>query len=150
MMKICSRARVQDEGGREGARAALELSVSCLCTIVLEALRQPGAGSQLQSALVVLAWSALCSRPAAARGVAAHAPHALARTRPHARVHAHALTHACTPTLAPSQASEPVTPNSTVNIWTRLSLRTVQEKYPEFNKASVRELLTADNANAQG
>ncbi len=46
------------------------------------------------------------------------------------------------------QATEPVTQETTFQIWTRVGLRTVQDSYPVFNKASLRACMAAHARNS--
>jgi len=49
-----------------------------------------------------------------------------------------------------AQSIEPVHKDTTFNIWTRLNLRTVQESYPLFDKASLRAALATEHEMEQG
>ncbi|KAJ9514865.1 kinase-like domain-containing protein [Haematococcus lacustris] len=47
------------------------------------------------------------------------------------------------------RASEPITSETTFAIWTRVGLRTVQESYPVFNKASLRAAMRSYQSSSQ-
>ncbi len=45
------------------------------------------------------------------------------------------------------KATEPITEDTTFQIWTRVDLRSVQSAYPTFNRASLRACMEAHNNN---
>lgn len=51
--------------------------------------------------------------------------------------------------MCPPQATEPITHETTFQIWTRVSLRTVQDSYPVFNKQSLRACMAAQRLSLQ-
>jgi hypothetical protein len=52
--------------------------------------------------------------------------------------------------MPPWQASEPITHETMFQIWTRVGLRTVQDSYPVFNKASLRACMARHSRISQG
>lgn len=49
-----------------------------------------------------------------------------------------------------AQAAEPITSQTLFQIWNRVSLRTVQESYPVFNKNSLRACMRMSQASQYG